>query len=308
MYIGIDIGGSHIKGIVTDSTGKELAFQEIVTPATAKDLENDIYKLVEALTTTASISKIDIKAMGIGSPGIIDKNKGVIVQCANLPFIEKYPIVKKFEKKMGIKTVLEKDSTVALIGGWWKGHGSKFSNWVLVTIGTGIGGGIIIDDKIYSGANGNAMEIGHMIIDCKGRTCTCGNKGCWEEYASSRALIRYAHELYKNEKKSILADDIKNNSLTAKAVYSALLKDDQLAKSAFKEFIYYISIGIQNLITIFNPEAISLGGGLSESQNILIPEINAYISACTLQKVKILPLKAPKVIPSLGAARVAMDA
>ncbi|TFH41268.1 MAG: ROK family protein, partial [Chrysiogenales bacterium] len=169
MFAGIDIGGTAIKGIFTDPTGKELSFKEIETGKSADEIDASIYNLIETLATSASVSKIDIKAIGLGCPGPIDRDRGIIMSAPNIPSFKNHPIVKNIQALTGAKIFLENDATVALIGTWWKENVGRFRNWIMVTLGTGIGGGLIVDSKIYSGQSGNAMEIGHMTIDHRGK-------------------------------------------------------------------------------------------------------------------------------------------
>ena len=311
MIVGIDIGGSSIKGILTDKSGKIYSFREIPTPESAKSIDIAIYELVEYLATSATVSKIDLRAIGIGAPGSVDRKKGVIIASPNIPAWKKYPLVAAVEKRTGLKVFLENDATVALVGAWWKGNGSRFRNWLMITLGTGIGGGAIIDNKIYTGQSGNSLEIGHTTIDYNGRECACGNRGCLETYASAPALVEYVREnLEKNSESSIHAR-IKDEELTAKIIHEEAQNRDELALSAFEEIAEYLGIGISNLINIFSPEAIIIGGGLSAAYKLIIPGVKKVVSEraiCGLKEnVKFFPIKDPLRIPSLGAAKIAID-
>jgi len=312
MFIGIDIGGTNIKGILTDKNGKELSFAEISNPHKKGVIEESIYQLVENLSTSASVSKIDINAIGIGSAGTIDRNKGTIITSPNIKALKNYPLSKNIEKLTGIKVFLENDATIALIGGWWKGHGTRFKNWIMVTLGTGIGGGVIIDNKIYTGQTGSAMEIGHMTIDYNGRKCNCGSNGCFEQYASVTSLINFIKKHQNEYPDSLLNEEIKNDKeLTGKKIYEMAIKGDELAKAAFKEISYFLGVGIANLINIFNPEAIIFGGGLSEAHKLFIPEMKKIINKRALhgvkENIKFLPIKDQQKIPAFGAAKMAID-
>ena len=169
MYIGIDIGGTNIKIVLIDPDGNILQFKKIRTNNNLQDIEQDISETIDQLAFFANISKQEIKAIGIGSAGVIDRKSGIIFTSPNILVMKKYPIVKRIEKVTGIKTFLENDATSAAIGESWKGNGRKFNNWIMVTLGTGIGGGIIINNELYSGSNGSAMEIGHTSIDYNGK-------------------------------------------------------------------------------------------------------------------------------------------
>ncbi len=312
MFIGIDIGGSKTKGILTDRTGKELSFKEIETKKTAKEIDDDLYQIIETLATSASISKMDIKAVGIGTPGPIDKEKGVILKAPNIPAFSNHPIVKNLEARTGIRVFLENDATVAILGAWWKENVSKYRNWLMITLGTGIGGGLIIDNKIYTGQSGNAMEVGHMTIDLNGKECPCGNRGCWERYASGPALVELALAHLKKQKGSSIAARMKTEELTPLMVYEEAVKKDETALAIFEEYSTYVGIGIVNLVNIFNPEAIFLGGGLSQSYRIMLPTVKRIIkkSACPGFKdnVTLYAISDPLKIPAYGAAKIAINA
>lgn len=312
MFAGIDLGGSHIKGILTDAKGNTLSFKEIDTPSPKNDIETGILNLIEVLATSASVSKIDIQAVGIGSAGSIDKKKGMIITSPNIPSLNKYPLAKNIEKKTGYRVFLENDATVALIGSWWKGEGSKFRNWILLTLGTGIGGGVIIDNKIYTGQSGNAMEVGHMTIDFEGRQCACGSKGCLELYASATALVNYADSLLKQYPASSLHERIKEKELTAKLIHEEARNKDELSLKVYNDISEFLGYGVANLVNIFNPEAIIFGGGLSKAFKLMLPQIKKTVQKRALpglkENVQFIAMKNHAMIPAMGAAKIALDA
>jgi len=311
MFVGIDIGGTNIKGILTDKSGKILSFRETETPENAKDIDTAIFNLIENLATSASVSKIDIDAVGIGAAGTVDRTKGLVIASPNIPSWKNYPLAKNIEKKTGFRTFIENDATVACAGGWWQGNGTKFRNWIMITLGTGIGGGVVIDNKIYTGQTGSSMEIGHMTIDFDGRECSCGNKGCLEQYASATALVRYVKDNIKKNKGSSLAQYVKDDTITAKLIHDEALNKDEFAIEAMTNISTFLGIGIANLVNIFNPEAIILGGGLSLAHKMIIPVVKEVVKDRALhgvkEKVKYLPIKDQSKIPALGAARIAID-
>lgn len=311
MFVGIDIGGSRIKGILTDRSGKELSFREINTPATSREIDESIYQLIESLATSASVSKIDIKAVGIGTPGPIDRDKGMILTAPNVPAINNHPIVKNIESLTGTKVFLENDATVALIGAWWKENVSKFRNWIMVTLGTGIGGGLIIDNKVYTGQSGNSMEVGHMTIEYDGKECPCGSRGCWERYASGPALVELAQAHLKKNKASSIANRMKQEPLTPLIICEEAQNKDETALAIFNEYAVFIGIGMANLVNIFNPEAILLGGGISRASKFIIPGARQVLNERALKgfkgNVQILPVQDPTKVPSFGAAKIAIN-
>lgn len=312
MFAGIDIGGTNIKGILTDRSGRELSFREIETLKSAKDIDNSIIRLIEVLATSASVSKIDIKGIGIGTPGPIDKEKGLIIKAPNIPSFNNHPIAKNIESATGSKVFLENDATVALIGAWWKENVSKYRNWIMITLGTGIGGGVVIDNKIYTGQAGNAMEVGHMSIDYNGRECPCGGRGCWERYASAPALVELGRELLKKNKNSSIQGRLAEEELSAKMISEEAAKKDETALKIFEEYAAYVGFGIANLVNIFNPEAILVGGGLSRAHRFFLAPAKQIMNDRVLKgfkgKCAIIPLEDPMKVPSFGAAKIAINA
>jgi len=312
MFVGIDIGGTGIKRVLTRESGKVLSYKYLPTPETAEEINQTIYNLIEILATTATISKIDIKAIGIGAAGSIDRSKGIIITCPHIPAWKNYPLSKNIEKITGIKVFLENDATAALIGGWWQGNGNKFSNWIMLTIGTGIGAGVIIDNRIFTGQNGSSMEAGHMTINPSGKECICGNVGCWEKYASATALVEYIEpQINKRNIKTSLKNRIKETPLTAKMIFEEAQNNDDLALDGVNYIAENLGYGIVNLVNMLNPEAIIIGGGLSHGHKLLFPTINKIIKERALaglkENIKIMPIKDQELIPALGAARLAID-
>lgn len=312
MFAGIDIGGTNIKGILTDRSGRELSFREIETLKSAKDIDNSIIRLIEVLATSASVSKIDIKGIGIGTPGPIDKEKGLIIKAPNIPSFNNHPIAKNIESATGSKVFLENDATVALIGAWWKENVSKYRNWIMITLGTGIGGGVVIDNKIYTGQAGNAMEVGHMSIDYNGRECPCGGRGCWERYASAPAMVELARSYLKKNRNSSINPRLEKDELSALIIHEEAVKKDETAIKILEEYATYVGFGLANLINLFNPEAILLGGGASRAHKFILPGAKQVVNDRVLKgfkgKCTIIPVEDPTKVPSFGAAKIAINA
>lgn len=311
MYIGIDIGGTNIKCVLTDETGKVLNSGDTPTSEKAKEIDKSIIALIEKLSSEAKIDKNGIKAIGIGAAGSIDRKKGMVVTSPNILCWKKYPLAANIEKLSGIKTFLENDATVACAGYWWESQDTKMKTFIMVTLGTGIGGGAVIDGRLFTGQNGSSMEIGHMSIETDGKECTCGNRGCFERYASATALVEYAESNLKKYKQSTLHSRIKSEVLNAKMIYEEAVKKDELSVKSFEYVSNYLGTGIVNIINIFNPEAVILGGGLSKAHKILIPAIKKIVAERGYkgmkENVKFLAVKDQAIIPALGAAKTAMD-
>ncbi|MBN2403013.1 MAG: ROK family protein [Spirochaetes bacterium] len=311
MYIGIDIGGTTIKFVLTDKKGNVLSFKKIPTEKNAQEIEDGICRVIEELKAFNEIAAKKVKGIGIGAAGAIDKAKGIILTSANIQAWKKYPLVKLIEGRTGIRTFLENDATAALIGELWLGNGKNFSNWIMLTLGTGIGGGVVINGKVYTGRSGSAMEVGHTTIDYKGRKCSCGNRGCFERYASATAVIETAKSRLKKYPESSVNKRIKNENLTSKLLYDEALKGDPFSNEIFAEISEYLGIGISNLISIFNPEAVILAGGLSRAHKIIFPIVKKVVQervqAGLKENIKYLLIKDEEKTPALGAAKTAIE-
>jgi len=312
MYAGIDIGGTNIKCILTDINGNILNFKKISTEKNAIDIENGICSIINSFKTSNPNLNNKIKAIGIGAAGSIDKEKGLILSSANIQAWKRYPLVKIIEKRTGIKTFLENDATAAVAGELWKGNGKNFANWIMLTLGTGIGGGVVIDGKVYTGRSGSAMEVGHTTIDYKGKKCACGNTGCLERYASATATVEIAKSRLKKYPKSSVNIRINSEKLTSKLLYEEAKKGDIFAKEIFTEIAEYLGIGISNLLSIFNPEAVILGGGLSSAFKFILPGIKKTVEERVQpglkENIKYLKIKDQEKTPALGAAKAAIEA
>ena len=311
MFIGIDIGGTGIKALAADASGKIHAGSRCPTPDTARAIDEAIAELSFECAKMSGISFNKIKAIGIGAAGSINSDKGIIIVSPNIPSWQKYPLAKKIEKLTGKKTFLENDANVAVMGEQWLGRGSKFRNWFMLTLGTGIGGGAVVDGKFLHGRNGVAGEFGHMSIDFSGEPCPCGSTGCFERYASATALIRIARSLAAKYPSSSVCLRMKSEPLNAKMVSDEFDKGDPLAVETIRTVSKYLGIGIANLANIFNPEAVILGGGLSRSLDQFLPGINNELEIRAVkgirENIKILAVKHEDKGPSLGAIKNAID-
>lgn len=274
MYrIGVDLGGTNIAvGLVNDDmnivvkksvpTGAERPAEEIVA---------DIAKLCVAVCEEAGIAVTDVKGVGIATPGIANHDDGVVEYANNLPF-RAFPIARLLREKTGIENVkIENDANAAAWGEAVAGAAKGTKNSIMITLGTGVGGGIIIDNKVYSGFNYAGGELGHIVIQVDGAPCSCGRKGCWEAYSSATALIRMTkekiEECRKTGRPTIMSDQPKVSGRTA---CDAMRAGDAAAKEVYDCYIRYLASGLATIINIFQPEVISLGGGISNEGQSLI--------------------------------------
>lgn len=311
MYIGVDIGGTFIKGVITNTEGKVLSFKKVPTGKTADDIDNIICQLVDNLIQASEVQKRSLKAIGIGAAGAIDIKKGIVITSPNIGAWENYPLAAKIEKKVGIRVFLENDANVAVVGEWWQGNGKKYRNWIMLTLGTGIGGGAVIDNKFYTGQSGSSMEFGHTTIDYRGKICNCGNRGCLEQYASASALVRMAKAGLKKAGSSTLHDRLKDETISAKMIHEEALRGDVFCIDLLTELAFYLGIGVSNLVNIFNPQAVIFGGGLSRAHDIILPVVRKVVDDRALpglkDNVKYLLIKDENRAPALGAAKIAID-
>jgi len=310
MFAGFDIGGTNIKGVITDDTGRIRKYRDTATPADAKGIDKALADMIVSLTSSASVSKDLISAIGIGAAGSIDRNKGIVITSPNIPAWKNYPICRNVEKLTGIKVYLENDATAACAGVWWHTIKDKYSNWIMLTLGTGIGGGAVIDGRLFTGQTGSSMEVGHMSLDPQGPLCPCGNRGCFELYSSATALVKHVKLKMKSFPSSALKP-VNNGELTAKKIYEAALIGDTLALEGINHVSVYLGIGIANLINIFNPEAVIIGGGLSQASKLLFPKMKEVIKERAMkglkENVKFIAVKEQSMIAALGAAKIARD-
>ncbi|MBE0431462.1 MAG: ROK family protein [Dehalococcoidia bacterium] len=274
LVLGVDLGGTKILTAVIDPQGKMLSRDHSVTPA-RKGREAVVESILESThraLARANISVGSLTAVGIGAPGLVDPVAGMVLTSPHLPGWRNVPLRDLVEERLGKQAFLINDANAAALGELHFGAARGARNFIYVTVSTGIGGGIVIDGELYSGATGAAGEVGHMTIDDTGPPCNCGNRGCWETLASGTALAREARQrIEAGDRTSILeyagGDTAK---VTAQAIHSAAIKGDRLARELITRTGYYIGVGLANLINIFNPELIVIGGGLSNIGDILL--------------------------------------
>lgn len=267
LVLGVDLGGSKILSAVVNVKGEMLSCDRSTTPA-AKGPEAVIQAMLESAKRAlnqAGITTAELEAICIGAPGLSNPETGVVFTSPHLPGWMDVPLRNIIEKKIGVKTLLLNDANAAALGEMYFGAAKGARNFIYITISTGIGGGIVIDGEIYAGCLGTAGEIGHMTIDTNGPKCHCGNTGCWETLASGTALDREAKKRISDGAKTSILEyaDGDVNKVNAETVHKAARQGDALAKELIAQISYYIGVGLANLIHIFNPELIVIGGGLA---------------------------------------------
>lgn len=274
LTMGIDLGGSKTLTAVIDGRGQVLSTDENVTPVT-KDRDELVQSIVDSAHRAlqrADITMSRIAAIGIGAAGISNPEAGIVFTSPNLPALRNILLRDIIQERLGSKTFLTNDANAAALGEFYFGAGRGVRNFIYITISTGIGGGIIIDGQIYSGAIGAAGEVGHMTIDDNGPVCNCGSRGCWEALASGTALGREARRRVEAGRRTSMLKYAEGDieKITPQIVHSAAKQGDRLAKELIARTGYYVGVGLANLINIFNPELIVIGGGLSNMGDMLL--------------------------------------
>lgn len=269
---GIDIGGTTVKMGLFDEKGDMLEKWEIVTRKenNGENILPDIVKSIKEKNTEKSIETDDILGIGMGVPGPITED-GRVLKCANLGW-GIFSVADEMSKLTGVEKVkVGNDANVAALGEQWRGGGRGFDNIVMVTLGTGVGGGIIMDGKILTGENGAAGEIGHITVNPKETlTCGCGCKGCLEQYSSATGVIRMAKERLEASDKPSELRKFADDEIGGKEVFDAYKAGDELAAEAVNEFAIYLGMGLGNVASVVDTQAFVIGGGLSKNGPVVI--------------------------------------
>ena len=269
---GIDIGGTTVKMGLFDEKGDMLEKWEIVTRKenNGENILPDIVKSIKEKNSEKSIETDDILGIGMGVPGPITED-GRVLKCANLGW-GIFSVADEMSKLTGVKKVkVGNDANVAALGEQWRGGGRGFDNIVMVTLGTGVGGGVILEGKILTGENGAAGEIGHITVNPKETlTCGCGCKGCLEQYSSATGVIRLAKERLEASDKPSELRKFADDQIGGKEVFDAYKAGDELAAEAVDEFAAYLGMGLGNVASVVDTQAFVIGGGLSKNGPIVI--------------------------------------
>jgi len=273
LALGIDLGGTKILTAVANTKGEMLSRDHSITPAREgqQAVVRSIIESVDRAFDQAYISAADLAAIGIGAPGLSNPETGILFTSPNLPGWKDVPLRDIIEKELSSKAFLINDANAAALGELYFGAAKGARDFIYITISTGIGGGIVIDGKIYTGALGTAGEVGHMTIDDDGPLCRCGNKGCWETLASGTALAREARRQINEGVSTSVLDYVDGDveKVTAEEIHKAAEDGDSWASSLIARTGYYVGVGLANLVNVFNPEVIVIGGGLSNIGDML---------------------------------------
>ena len=274
-YIGIDLGGTNIVAGVVDENYKIISKASTKTnlPRPEKEIAADMARVSVQAVKEAGLDMNQIEWVGIGTPGIANSEKGIIEYSCNLGF-DNTPMVDYIKEYIDKPVFIENDANAAAYGEYVAGAAKGAKNAVCITLGTGVGGGIIIDGRIYSGSNFAGAEIGHTVIEVDGPECACGRRGCFEVFSSATGLIRMTKEAMDNDKDTLMHKITaeRNGKVTARTSFDAMRMGDKTAKAVVDKFIKYLAAGITNTINIFQPDILCLGGGVcNEGDPLLLP-------------------------------------
>ncbi len=285
FIVGIDLGGTNIAAGAMPLDGtREIAMRMIPTLAEggAAAVVDRIAALVEdVITQTQSetgAERSDFLGVGIGSPGPLDRARGVVIVTPNLGWRD-FPLRDEVSSRVNLPATLDNDANCATLGEFWCGAAKGGRNVVGMTIGTGIGGGLILDGKLYHGASDAAGEIGHTTIDSTGRRCKCGNYGCLEAYTSGPAIAERAREVLEVDEDTLLVQMVDGDlkKITAQTVFEASKHGDRVALEVVRDTAHFLGVGVSNLINIFNPDTFVIAGGVTQAGDLLFEPLRAEV-------------------------------
>ena len=285
FIVGIDVGGTNIvAGAMPEDGSAQIAMRTEPTRADqgADAVVDRIVLLAETVIAetiaATGATRADFYGVGIGSPGPLDRKSGIVILTPNLGWRD-FPLRDRISERVRMPASLDNDANCATLGEWWRGAARGAQNVVGMTIGTGIGGGLILNGQLYHGSSDVAGEIGHTTIDSNGRRCKCGNYGCLEAYASGPAIAERAREILQDYSDSILLQLANNDpqQITAQTVYDAASRGDPIAREVVRDTAHLLGAGIANLLNIFNPEVVVIMGGVTYAGDALVAPLRAEV-------------------------------
>lgn len=304
-----DLGGTHLRAATVDRNGK-ISYRQVQPTPQAEKANQIVCALIKAVhecgRKTAEQGGI-LSAMSVVVPGTVNVADGVVVKAPNVPCLDGFRLAAALESEVEWPVILENDANAAAIGEMWRGAGQGHRTLICVTLGTGVGGGIILDGKLWRGVDGSAGEIGHIGVDpFAGVACTCGSRGCLEVYASATAIVRMTREGRACYPNSILQN---TEDLTSEKIYQAGREGDELAIEVFRRMGVYLGVGLASLINVFDPEIVVIGGGLSNGWDLFEKHMNQQVIERAFPipagRVKIVRAQCGDDAGLLGAARLA---
>ena len=314
FIIGVDLGGTKISAGAVSLDGSQTAgVRSIATQSELGDegVAERINDLIEAVMSATikevGVTRQDFVGVGVGAPGPLDRERGIVVVAPNLGW-NNFPLRDRVMKRIGLRVTLDNDANCATVGEWWLGAARGGRNVVGITIGTGIGGGLIINGELYHGSSDVAGEIGHTTIDVNGRHCKCGNYGCLEAYASGPAIATRAREaLVREDTASLLPSMVDGmlDRITAELVYDAAKKGDGLANEIVRDTARYLGAGIATLLNVINPDVVVVAGGVTRAGEALFAPLRTEVRRRAFNPAviaaRIVPAELPGTAGVVGA-------
>jgi glucokinase len=291
VVIGVDLGGTNLRTALLRIDGDIFNRRKEATNA-SDGWKKVVARLVDNITKQREIAAqrgLHVSAVGVGAPGVIRMDTGVVVKSPNFPDWNNLPLRDELEKALHLPVVIENDANAAALGEQWRGAGRGINSMILLTLGTGVGGGVVLDNKIWQGADGMAGEVGHMTLIPDGRQCGCGNTGCLEMYASARGIV----QSYREASGKLEAPQ--SSEITSAQIYQDARNGEHVARQVMKDMGSMLGIGIANLINIFNPNMIVIGGGVKDAWDLFIGSTHEEIMKRAFQ----VPAERTEIVPSL---------
>jgi glucokinase len=285
LFVGLDVGGTTMKAGVVDDAGRRLTDPVALLTEPAKGQEHGLAVMAETIrqaVRAAGLSMERMAAVGVATPGTMDIPAGLILEPPNLKPWRNVPVRQSISDTFGLPTAFQNDANAAAYGEFWAGAGKEFRSLVLFTLGTGVGGGIILGDRIIEGEHSHGGELGHMKITlANGRLCGCGQRGCLEAYASATAVVQRTYEMLNDDQgQSALHTSLKKRGeLTARDVFEAAASGDTLAERIVDETAYYLAFGVANLMHIVDPECVCFAGGMTAAGEPFLERIRRHVRA-----------------------------
>lgn len=313
FIVGVDLGGTNVGVGALSIDGKTLYARHTEPTLAEQGADAVVDKMVRLINTVieetlaaTGASRADCLGVGVGAPGPLDRELGLVVTTPNLGWTN-FPLRQVIADRVGLRATLDNDANCATLGEWWQGAARGGKNVVGMTIGTGIGGGLILDGKLYHGSSDVAGEIGHTTVDLTGRRCKCGNYGCLEAYASGPSIAERAREALAGDSTSVLPQMAGGNldNLTAATVYDAAKKGDAIALEVVRETARFLGTGIANLLNVFNPDVVVIAGGVTQAGESLfepmIREVKRRAFKPAVESCRIVPGQLPGTAGVVGA-------
>ena len=288
--IGIDLGGTSAKIGILNTSGEidlKWSIDTDISDEGSKIVPNIIKSLKEKMKEQ-ELSSTDILGIGMGSPGSVNRGNGTVIGAYNLNWKTLQPVRQQIEEAFGVPFFIDNDANVAALGEQWVGAGNSEPDVSFITLGTGVGSGLVVDGQLVHGANDSAGEIGHLTVEPNGYDCTCGKKGCLEQYASATGIVRLAQDMSKDiDHESPLVNTIHSGQeINSKMIFDFAKEGDAFAERVVDQFSYYLGIALSNVSNLLNPSTIVLGGGVSKAGDYLVEKVSKIVLEFTFPPIR----------------------